>query len=262
MKRAYSSRAGRTLALPAMLILLAALLCTSCCAEKTVTICILDSGCSEGHTAGQSFLGAADDLTDSIGHGTHICSLVRGAAPEANVVMLKCFESRDTLNEKAVVDALYAAVDTYHADVINMSWTLPNESDTLHEAILHAHNQGAILVACTGNLSVSTGLGTVAYPAAWDEVIGVAGVDLNEAGEPKTSLWYLYGEAVDFCARGDCGDDKGSSYAAARVSGLIAAALQSGVEPSRISEHLSGLAQDMGEPGYDDRFGWGYLETS
>ncbi|MGM9603444.1 MAG: S8 family peptidase [Faecousia sp.] len=262
MKRAYSSRAGRTLALLAMLILLAALLCTSCCAEKTVTVCILDSGCSVGHAVGESFLGAADDLTDSIGHGTHICSLVRGAAPEANVVMLKCFESRDSLNEKAVVDALYAAVDTYHADVINMSWTLPNESDALHEAILHAYDQGAILVACTGNLSVSTGLGTVAYPAAWDEVIGVAGVDLNEAGEPKTSLWYLYGEAVDFCARGDCGDDNGSSYAAARVSGLIAAALQSGVEPSRISEHLSGLARDMGEPGYDDRFGWGYLEIT
>lgn len=250
------------MALPVVVILLAALLFASCCAEKTVTVCILDSGCSEGYTAGQSFLGTADDLTDSIGHGTRICSLVREAAPEANVVMLKCFESQDTVNEEAIVAALYAAVDTYHADVINMSWTLPKESEALHEAILHAHDQGAILVACTGNLSVSTGLGTVAYPAAWDQVIGIAGVDLNEAGEPKTSLWYLYGEAVDFCARGDCGDDKGSSYAAARISGLIAAALQSGVESSRISEYLSGLAQDMGEPGYDGRFGWGYLATS
>ena len=87
-------------------------------------------------------------------------------------------------------------------------------------------------------------------------------MDVNEAGEPETSLWYLYGEAVDFCARGDCGDDKGSSYAAARVSGLIAAALQSGVEPSQIPEHLAGMAQDMGEPGYDHRYGWGFLETS
>lgn len=259
--RAFFTRTGRALALPVVVILLAALLFASCCAEKTVTVCILDSGCSEGHTAGESFLGDSDDLTDSIGHGTNICALVREAAPEANVVMLKCFGSQDTVNEEAIVAALYAAVDTYHADVINMSWTLPKESDALHEAIGHAHDRGAILVACTGNLSVSTGLGTVAYPAAWDEVIGVAGVDLDEAGAPKTSLWYLYGEAVEYCARGDCGYEKGSSYSAARVSGLIAAALQSGVESSLISEYLADLAQDMGEPGYDGRFGWGYLET-
>ena len=255
------------LALLAVLVCFTALPRTAGSAGETetavpaVTVCILDSGCSDGHTAGESFLGDRDDLTDAIGHGTHICSLVREGVPDANVVMLKCFGARDTLNEKAVVDALYAAVDTYHASVINMSWTLPNESDALHEAILHAYDRGAVLVACTGNLSVSTGLGTVAYPAAWDEVIGVAGVDLDASGEPKTSLWYLYGEAVDFCARGDCGDDKGSSYAAARVSALTAAALQDGVEPSQIAAYLAAMAQDMGEPGYDGRFGWGYLET-
>ena len=253
---------GRASALPVVVILLAALLCASCSAGKPVTVCILDSGCSEAHTPGESFLGESADLTDSIGHGTNICSLVRQAAPDANVVMLKCFDSQDTVNEEAIVAALYAAVDTYHADVINMSWTLPKQSSALQEAISHAHDQGAILVACTGNLSVGTGLGTVAYPAAYDAVLGVAGVDVNEAGEPETSLWYLYGEAVDFCARGDCGDDKGSSYAAARVSGLIAAALQSGVEPSQIPDHLAGMAQDMGDPGHDHRYGWGFLEIS
>ena len=248
-------------ALILLVLLLPVLLPRCSSAEKTVTVCILDSGCSDDHAQGESFLEDADDLTDSIGHGTHICSLVREAAPEAKVVMLKCFDTRDTLNEKAVVNALYAAVDTYHADVINMSWTIPEESEALHKAILHAHDQGAILVACTGNLSVTTGLGTVAYPAAWEEVIGVAGVDLDDQGAPKTSLWYLYGKAVEFCARGDCTRDKGSSYAAARVSGFIAAALQSGVEPSRIPEHLAALSRDMGESGYDSRFGWGYLET-
>ena len=262
MNPKFFTLTGRALALPVVVILLAALLFVSCSAEKTVTVCILDSGCSEAHTAGESFLGESDDLTDSIGHGTNICSLVRQAAPEANVVMLKCFDSQDTVNEDAIVAALYAAVDTYHADVINMSWTLPKQSDALREAISHAHDQGAILVACTGNLSVGTGLGTVAYPAAYDVVLGVAGVDVNEAGEPETSLWYLYGDAVFLCARGDCGDDKGSSYAAARVSGLIAAALQSGVEPSQIPDHLAAMTQDMGEPGYDHRYGWGYLETS
>ena len=91
-------------------------------------------------------------------------------------------------------------------------------------------------------------------------MIGVAGVDLNAQGEPQTSLWYLYGDAVDFCARSDCGDEKGASYSTARVSGLIAAALHSGVEKTEIPEYLAAMARDMGEPGFDDRYGWGYLE--
>ena len=201
-----------------------------------------------------------DALTDSVGHGTRVCSLIREGAPEANIVMFKCFDAQDSVNEEAIVAALYAAVDTYHADVITMSWTLATESEALREAILHAYDRGAVLVACAGNLSLSTGLGAVAYPAAWDEVIGVAGVNLDAEGEPQTSLWYLYGEAVDFCARSDCGDEKGASYSTARVSGLIAAALHSGVEKTEIPEDLAAMARDMGEPGFDDRYGWGYLE--
>ena len=223
-------------------------------------MCILDSGCNDHTGAGESFLEASDALTDTVGHGTQICSLIRDGAPEADVVMLKCFEAEDSVNEDAIVAALYAAVDTYRADVINMSWTLADESEALREAILHAYDSGAVLVACAGNLSLSTGLGAVAYPAAWDEVIGVAGVNLDAQGEPQTSLWYLYGEAVDFCARSDCGDEKGASYSTARVSGLIAAALQSGVEKTQILEYLASMAQDLGEPGFDDRYGWGYLE--
>ena len=261
MKRTIFNFAGRVSAITAILILFMILPWTTCYAAEEITVFILDSGCSENHTEGESFLDDPDDLTDSVGHGTRICSLVRNGAPEAKVVMLKCFDSQDTVNEEAIISALYAAVDTYHADVINMSWTLADESDALHEAILHAHDQGAILVASTGNLSLSTGPGTVAYPAAWDEVIGIAGVNLNEEGEPQTSLWYLYGEAVDFCVRGDCGDEKGSSYAAARVSGMIADYLQDGNDPLLITEHFADMTQDMGEPGYDDWYGWGYLET-
>lgn len=252
-------RAGRARALPALVLLLLILLCAPCTAEGTVTVCILDSGCNGDHGLGACFLTDADGLADPIGHGTQICALVQKTAPGANIVMLRCFADWDTLEEDAIVAALYAAVDTYHADVINMSWTLTDESDALHAAVRYAHEQGAVLVASCGNLSLNTALGTVAYPAAWKEVIGIAGVDLSTDGTPQTSLWYLYGETVDFCVRGDCDGEKGSSYAAARASGMIAAALQQGVEKAAIPDYLAAQAQDMGEPGYDSRFGWGYL---
>ncbi len=254
-------RAGRALALPAAALLAALMIWTAALAEGTITVCVLDSGCNVADVEGESFLSGDEALTDSIGHGTNICALVQGMAPEARVVMLKCFDDMNNDEEEPIAKALRAAVDVYHADVINMSWTSTAESDGLREAIAYAREQGAVLVASAGNLSLASGLGSVIYPAAYDAVIGVAGVDLTKEGQPSTSLWYLYGQQVDVCARGDCGDEKGSSYAAARISGLIAAALQDGMEPAQIDEYLAGMASDMGTPGRDDRFGWGYVET-
>ena len=40
----------------------------------------------------------------------------------------------------------------------------------------------------------------------------------------------------------------------------VAAALQDGVEKAEIYEYLAAMAQDMGAPGFDDRYGWGYLD--
>lgn len=259
MRRIFTDNAGRATALPALVILLALLYLP--CTGLAATVCVLDSGCSEGCTDGRSFIGDPADLSDGIGHGTRICALIREGAPDARIVMLKCFDTQQSIGEEAIIDALYAAVDDYEADVINMSWTLGDESEALREAIVHASESGAVLVACTGNLSLTTGLGTIAYPAAWDEVIGVAGADPDADGVPQTSLWYLYGKAVDFCARGSCGAEKGSSFAAARVSGMIAQMLEDGMQPADIRERLAEIALDMGESGCDEQFGWGYLKT-
>lgn len=263
MKRTIITFAGRALALPAILIFLVILPCTACHTEEPVTVCILDSGCSEDHAEGESFLGDPDDLTDSIGHGTHICSLVRSAAPEAKVVMLKCFESQDTVNEEAIIAALYAAVDTYHADVINISWTVNEGSDALHEAIAYAYEHGSILVAATGNLSLQTPLGSKPYPAGWEEVIGVGAVNLDADGNPVSSLWYLQNDSIFVCADGKWQEEKGTSYAAPKVAGMIARYLQNAPEEEKndlsVREYLKKQAQDLGESGYDTVFGWGYV---
>ena len=263
MKRTIYTFAGRALALPAILIYLTAFPWTVCCAAEPVTVCILDSGCSEDHVEGESFLGAPDDLTDPIGHGTSICSLVRSGAPEAKVVMLKCFESQDTVNEEAIISALYAAVDTYHADVINISWTVNVESEALHEAIVYAYEKGSILVAATGNLSLQTPLGSTSYPAGWEEVIGVGAVNLDEDGNPASSLWYLQSDSIFVCADGSWQEEKGTSYAAPKVAAMIAGFLQSAPEEEKndagVREYLKEQAQDLGESGYDTVFGWGYI---
>jgi subtilisin family serine protease len=229
---------------------------------QQVIVCVLDSGCDAEGAEGWDFLSDTGDLSDPLRHGTQVYSLLTGIAPEVQVFMLKCFASDMTFDEGAVIRALYAAVDDYGADLINMSWTVNAERPALYDAIRYAYDRGVLLVAPVGNLSLSTGLGAMTYPAAWDEVIGIGGVNLNDEGEPVSSLYYLANESVFICARADCGGEKGSSYAAPRVSALIANYLgeNPGASDEDVRSMLIEAARDVGEPGYDIVYGWGYVD--
>lgn len=245
-----------------ILLALAVGLCARADADR-VRICILDSGSNLPMGEGWNYLANTDDIADRQGHGTRVETLLRALAPEAEIYMLKCFESETSLNEEAMVEALYAAVDDYHADVINMSWVISDPRPALYEAIGYAYDKGVILVAPAGNLTLSTGIGATVYPAAWEEVIGVGGVNLSEEGRPSASLWFLSGEAVYVCARADFGEERGSSYAAPRVAAAIAAYLMEnpGATQEAVRQFLRETALDLGEPNYDTVYGWGYIQA-
>ena len=247
-----------------------------------VTICILDSGCNLSYVQGKNYLDGTQDLTDQEGHGTRIYEILKETAPDADIYMLKCFDSSISLPQNAqesdeeqskdsdagtaIIQAIYDAVDIYDADIINMSWTLNQNNEELHEAIQYATKRNVLLVAAAGNLSLSTPLGREVYPAAWKEVIGVSGADLNEQGEPVSSLWYLQSNAVFVSADGNYQGEKGSSFAAPRISGVLAKYLSEVLIEShtkeKAEEYLKEIAIDAGDPGYDTTFGWGYVETS
>lgn len=247
-----------------------------------VTICILDSGCNLSYVQGKNYLDGTQDLTDQEGHGTRIYEILKETAPDADIYMLKCFDSSISLPQNAqesdeeqskdsdagtaIIQAIYDAVDIYDADIINMSWTLNQNNEELHEAIQYATKRNVLLVAAAGNLSLSTPLGREVYPAAWKKVIGVSGADLNEQGEPVSSLWYLQSNAVFVSADGNYQGEKGSSFAAPRISGVLAKYLSEVLIEShtkeKAEEYLKEIAIDAGDPGYDTTFGWGYVETS
>lgn len=247
-----------------------------------VTICILDSGCKLSDIQGKNYLDGTQDLTDQEGHGTCVYEILKETAPDVDIYMLKCFDSSMALTQNtqeasgehsnatdigsAIMRAIYDAVDIYDADIINMSWTLNQDDEELHEAIAYAAGRNVLLVAAAGNLSLSTPLGSEVYPAAWKEVIGVSGADLNEQGEPVSSLWYLQSDAVFVSADGNYQGEKGSSYAAPRISGILAKYLSEVPNENhtkgKAEEYLKEIATDAGDPGYDTTFGWGYVETS
>lgn len=241
-----------------------------------VTVCILDSGCNVEGARGWNYLDNSDDLSEDNEHGTLVYQIVSEGAPDADIYMLKCVEDAENVDggassasadetEEAIIQALYDAVDVYHADIINISWTGNRESEALHEAVCYAADKGVIIVAAAGNLSFATPLGSEVYPAAWDETIGVAGVDLDENGEPESSLWYLHGDAVFVCADGNYQEQRGSSFAAPRVTAVLAQHLAgiTTVETFDLEQAqtwLKSIAKDAGEPGYDTTFGWGFID--
>ena len=246
--------------------------------DGKVTICILDSGWNRENGEGWNYVAEDQDLTDHNGHGTLITEILEENAPDAELVMLKCFdrEMEDSGKEDIMDRAIRDCVDKYHGDIINMSWTLNQEKDELHDAVKYAQEKGAILVAAAGNLSMQTPLGSLVYPAAWEEVIGVGGVDLDEEGNPASSLWYLQSEAVFVCADGNYKGEKGSSFAVPQVAAVLADYLKEEMVTGKIRNsekaektdsartqkaraYLQELAEDAGETGYDTIFGWGYI---
>lgn len=251
-------------------------------ASNAATVCILDAGCNLPDVHGKNYLEGTEELTDQEGHGTCVYEILKEIAPDADIYMLKCFDSSMALTQNtqetggehlkatdigsAIIQAIYDAVDIYDADIINMSWTLNQDDEELHEAIAYAAGRNVLLVAAAGNLSLSTPLGSEVYPAAWKEVIGVSGADLNEQGEPVSSLWYLQSDAVFVSADGNYQGEKGSSYAAPRISGILAKYLSEVPNENhtkgKAEEYLKEIATDAGDPGYDTTFGCGYVETS
>jgi subtilisin family serine protease len=229
--------------------------------NESVTVCVLDSGCNVDGALGRDFLSKDRDIADSLGHGTGVYTILSALAPKANIYMLRCFETGESIREEIIIEAIYAAVDEYHADIINMSWTLNVESPKLYEAVRYAYDKGVILLASAGNLSLTTGLGTTVYPAAWEQVIGVGGVDISEEGEVKGNIRYLKGEEVFVCARANYQEKRGSSYASPRVAALVATYLETSPHASleEVQAMLKAEAKDYGELGYDTTYGWGYL---
>jgi len=122
---------------------------------------------------------ASTVLPNDFGHGTMVAGLIHLVAPGAKIMSLKAFNADGSGNEADIVRAIYFAADN-KANIINMSFGLPNISDALMKAINYANRKGVICIASAGN----DGLTALVYPAAFGNVIGVASV--NSQNQPSS----------------------------------------------------------------------------
>jgi lambda repressor-like predicted transcriptional regulator len=168
------------------------------------------------------------------GHGTGTASVVvspeagnmRGAAPRAKLIPVRCLETVAVFNQSKVAQAIdHARRSGAHVITMSLGGVF---SDALHAALRKAVEANIIVLAAAGNC-----VGTVVWPARYEEAIAVGGI--NEAFQPWRGS--SHGAAVDisgpaeFVQRASASDPKipglvtggqGTSFATAHLAGVAA----------------------------------------
>lgn len=255
---------------------------------QDVVVAVIDSGVSADHPVlrdkvlpGTDFgLPDASGHCDEDGHGTLIAgiiagrddtdSLFAGVAPAATILPIRVLEGTGRVNDPElpghVADAIRWAVDN-GADVINMSLET-DRTPELAAAVVYAWERDVLMVAAAGNLAGDEAQDP-AFPAAYQEVLAVAGVD--EAGGHVDSS--VAGDYISLAAPGHdirgpapSGDgyrevpDGGTSYASGYVAGVAALvrAHHRQLSAGEVMRRMH-LTADRPPGGRDDLVGYGVV---
>jgi len=239
-----------------------------------VRIAIIDSGCNIKHEKGISFVD--DTIRDPNGHGTNVAKIIKEIAPDAKLYIAKVF-TQDKRNREIqpFVDAIDWAI-SQEVDLINLSFGTHNDEEIVHNAIKRAYDRGILIVAAAGNEgelldllvqelskrgkgnNVSRG---ITYPAKYDEVIAIGAIK---------SFWCFnrhveyspVGQEIEFVCNGSLASQKGTSFAAARASAIIAKIKKAhpNLKGRQLRETVRLYINDLGKLGRDKKFGYGKLE--
>ena len=244
---------------------------------KGVTVAVLDSGVTD-HIALNQGNGKVRQIelteidgAEQLGHGTAVASIISGdhpltpgVAPAADILSIRVTDESGSSDSFTLAEGIFEAVDA-GAKVINISMGSYGDSGLVRRAVEHAQQNGAVIVASSGN----AGLDAIAYPAAYPDVIAVGAV---EAG----------GEHLDFSNTGEnlsvaapglgvnaaWGTEQltsfsGTSASAPFISGAIAAAMSEKNLTAQVAAgQVTQNANEAGFPGSDVEYGNGILDIS
>ncbi|WP_421789760.1 S8 family serine peptidase [Hyphobacterium sp.] len=148
--------------------------------------------------------------------------------------------------------------------LVNISIVGP-ENIALEAAVRRFIAGGRLIVAAVGNDGANA---RPLFPAAYDPVIAVTGVDGRQRVLPEA----IQGHHVDFAARGmdmiwpsvsgTALPVRGTSFAAPIVTGYLSQLLTQQPNPDAALDALTGLAQDLGRRGKDRVYGHGLIGES
>jgi thermitase len=120
-----------------------------------------------------------------------VAGVVHLVAPTARIMPLKAFRANGQGYTSDILRSIYFAVNK-GAKVLNMSFSRPTSSLEMKIALDYATMRGVIAVSSAGN----DGKQTLVYPAAYDNVIGVA----STANDDTRSSFSNYGSRIVWLA--------------------------------------------------------------
>lgn len=219
----------------------------------------------------QHFLPAA--IPTSYSHGTAVAGVLAGESdglspllPSLTLYSAGAFYAQNEYQQGATLESILQALNWLVAQnnrVVNMSLTGP-DNPVLSEVVTRLVAKEIILVAAAGNGGPAA---APLYPAAYDGVIAVTAVD----DAKRLYRWANQGEYIDFAATGvkvlttradgSIGRESGTSMATPVVSAKVACllALTPELTLAQVVQQLQQQAQDLGDPGKDNQYGYGLL---
>ena len=230
-------------------IALCVILCLAGCAKpqpappaREVRVAIIDTGIStqaipaEHLAEGANYLLPESTTEDTFGHGTAVASVI--LQHSSNAVLVPLVSNVYSKGKVSFVDnATFAqmirdAVDVYQCEVINISAGLVLDKKDIREAVAYAEEQGALIVASAGN-DYAQNPGQTYYPAAYETVLAVGALTADGTAIAEFSQrgdWVdLFAPGVEITVStlsGNQSTEKGSSYAAARITAAAVTCLQ------------------------------------
>lgn len=249
-----------------------------------VTVCILDTGMNSHPdlpepVLAKSFI-SGQSWRDGNGHGTHCCgtSIGRngiGVAPRAKLMVGKVLSDGGSGSSAGIAEGIVWAADN-GADVISMSLGGGDAYEPTRRGIAYANGKGCVTVAAAGNASWSPGRNTIGYPGKFLESLCIGATRSDgqiasfSSGGRELDIATPGQDIVSAGYRGGYVSMSGTSMATPYAAGLCALIIAkmrsegnarlSGVDAWR--EFLAKWCEDRGDPGKDERFGYGVPKYS
>ena len=264
--------------------------------SSTVVVAVIDSGARLDHPdlegiflPGYDLINDDDDPTDYDpvkSHGTHVTGTIAAKTNNSlgvsgmtwgehcTIIPIKIFEAEKTTPDILASSIIFAV--EHGAKIINMSLAGP-DSPVVAAAVQYASENEVLMIAASGNHYSSSPY----YPASYEEVLSVGAVD----NTMQRASYSNYGVYLDLVAPGGSSSaqilstgystDEGNTYsymqgtsmAAPHVTGLAALLMAQGYAgrdssgEEIIRKILRETALDLGEPGWDQYYGYGLIQA-
>jgi subtilisin family serine protease len=254
-------------------------------------VAVLDTGVMATHPdlagrvlPGRDFVNDDSNAADDNGHGTWVAGIIGANANDGygiagiswsdKILPVKIMSREGTGSTADLVAGIAWAADQ-GATVINMSIGGFPYSQAVQDAVTAAWTGGAVLIGAAGNNRREETF----YPASFANVVSVSATQVDD----EFSHWSSYGPKVDVSAPGAsvqttnctvCTYDghntwgehtyiSGTSFATPNVAGVVALlrSMFPTETPAQIVDRLVTATDDLGYPGWDNRYGSGRVNA-